>query len=364
MAFLRHANNSINLDHYDMKRRYSPRAVLSQIVVTIHGPLGKNSIYAPRSRARNLSKKQFFPFTQRPCFRDVPLLANEQNNFTNFTHNKNICLSLQNNFGLESWYLPWIPEFSHLSTCCWLWDHLWQILTEIHQGCQVSDVKPWMWRPIEATSGELGLTFQQILKRKCPGIPRIFRKIITSIICFTSDGILWITSMTWASVNSISESSTASKMEDREVGGRKSYGWFDDVSWSMLFAKVILGMFICIFFVKLWFHDVLWLISLWESFRACSEHSFVLHIHFAASSIKFLTFPSCTWKGVVAPASTPHPNLRSQATRSPGQKIAVPDSSRGVFGRKVLGKYSCLGRWLLWCSTVHYIFQLDRLELC
>lgn len=84
MAFLRHANNSINLDHYDMKRRYSPRAVLSQIVVTIHGPLGKNSIYAPRSRARNLSKKQFFPFTQRPCFRDVPLLANEQNNFTKF----------------------------------------------------------------------------------------------------------------------------------------------------------------------------------------------------------------------------------------------------------------------------------------
>ena len=133
MAFLRHANSSINLDHYDMKRRYSPRAVLSQIVVTIHGPLGKNSIYAPRSRARNLSKKQFFPFTQRPCFRDVPLLANEQNNFTNFTHNKNICLSLQNKFGLESWYLPWIPEFSHLSTC-WLWDHLldrfWQRFTK------------------------------------------------------------------------------------------------------------------------------------------------------------------------------------------------------------------------------------------
>ena len=73
--------------------------------------------------------------------------------------------------------------------------------------------------------------------------------------------------------------------------------------------------------------------SLWESFRACSEHFFVLHIHLAASSIKFLTFPSCTWKGVVAPASTPHPNLRSQATRSPGQKIAVP----GVFsGEKCL----------------------------
>lgn len=123
MAFLRHANNSINLDHYDMKRRYSPRAVLSQIVVTIHGPLGKNSIYAPRSRARNLSKKQFFPFTQRPCFRDVPLLANEQNNFTNFTHNKNICLSLQNKFGLES-INTWIL------TSGIIFDRFWQRFTK------------------------------------------------------------------------------------------------------------------------------------------------------------------------------------------------------------------------------------------
>lgn len=44
-------------------------------------------------------------------------------NFTRNAKYKNICLSLQNKFGLESWYLPWIPEFSHLSTC-WLWDHL------------------------------------------------------------------------------------------------------------------------------------------------------------------------------------------------------------------------------------------------
>ena len=91
-----------------MKRRYSPRAVLSQIVVTMHGPLGKNSIYAPRNRARNLSKKQFFPFTQRPCFRDVPLLArNEDNNFINFTKNTsarvcktNLILSFVTSFDL------------------------------------------------------------------------------------------------------------------------------------------------------------------------------------------------------------------------------------------------------------------------
>lgn len=96
-------------------------------------------------------------------------------------------------------------------------------------------------------------------------------------------------------------------------------------------------MFICIFFVKLWFHDVLRLIwlffFLYGNLFVHVANFFVLHTHLAASSIKFLTFPSCTWKGVVAPASTPHPNLRSQATRSPGQKIALP----GVFsGEKCL----------------------------
>lgn len=85
----------------------------------------------------------------------------------NFTHNKNICLSLQNKFGLESINTWILPSFDLLT----LRSSTWQILTEIHR-CQVSDVKPWMWRPIEATSGELGLTFQQILKQKCLGIFR------------------------------------------------------------------------------------------------------------------------------------------------------------------------------------------------
>ena len=130
-------------------------------------------------------------------------------------------------------------------------------------------------------------------------------------------------------------------------GGRKSYGWSDDVSWSMLFANVILGMFICIFLceVLLWWCYLTCLtffsVCLWESFRTCSEH-FWVHIHFAASNIKFFT-PSCTWKGVVAPASTPHPNLRSQATRSP-----VPEKFhfQWCFREIPVGKFSWLGRWL------------------
>lgn len=102
----------------------------------------------------------------------------------NFTHNakyKNICLTLQNKFGLESWYLPWTWILTSFDVLLTLRSSTWQILTEIHR-CQVSDVKPWMWRPIEATSGELGLTFQQILKQKMPngnfqGFFRIFRKM-------------------------------------------------------------------------------------------------------------------------------------------------------------------------------------------